>query len=97
MRQTILGLLIVIPGAIGALVFGWFALQDYAILRVFYHTFEQVAQHSPSVTALLFAEAIQHLYRINVFANGVWTLLSAIYAVSGIHGLCLLSPKPSAG
>jgi hypothetical protein len=93
MRQAVLLVLIVIPGVIGALGFGLFALQDYAILKVFYARFEQVAQQSPTITALAFAEANQSIYRINVFADGVWTLLCAIYAAIGVHALCLLPPK----
>lgn len=98
MRQLILWLLIVIPGVVGVVVFGLFSLQDYTILKIFYAKFEQVAQHAPNATALLFAEANQNIYRINVFADGVWTLLSAIYAAIGIHALCLLpSSRRDAG
>jgi len=90
MRKAVLWIFLVVPGVIGVVVFGLFSLQDYAILKIFYHKFELVAQQSPTSTALLFAEANQNIYRINVFADGVWTLLSAILAAIGIHGLCLL-------
>jgi len=90
MRQAILFWLIVLPGVLGACVFGWFSLQDFTILKMYFAKYEQVIQHAPNATALLLAEANQNIYRINVFADGVWTLLCLIYAAIGAHGLCLL-------
>jgi len=93
MRHGILFFLIVVPGVIGVFIFGLFALQDYSILKAVYQRYEQVAQQAPGATELLLAEANQNIYRINVFADGVWTLHCAIYAAIGIHGLCLLPPR----
>lgn len=93
MRRPLLLLLVVLPGAIGVVVFGNAALQDWAALRQAYRHFDEVAHSSPDTTALLIAEAKQNIHRINLFAEGVWTLLSAILAAIGLHGLCLLAGK----
>jgi len=89
MRNTWLMLLLVVPGVIGLLVFGAFSIVDYIALQSVYAAFAHVAQNPPSTSALLAAEAAQNIHRINVFAEGVWALLSAIYAAIGIHGLCV--------
>ena len=96
MRQAVLWIFLVIPGAVGAVVFGWFSLQDYAILQEAFRQFEQVARSSPGQTELFVAHAEQNIHRINLTADGIWTLLCAIYAAIGVHGLCLLPPKPRA-
>lgn len=88
MRQLPL-VLIVIVGSAGAVICGLYALQDWAALQDAYHSFGQVARNSPSETALFAAEAAQNIHRINLFAEGVWALLSAILAAIGVHGLCV--------
>jgi hypothetical protein len=81
--------LIVIPGIVSAAVFGaHFGLADYAALQVAYKQFAQVA-HGGSVAQIVAADAVQNIHRINLFADGVWALLSAIYAAIGLHGLCV--------
>jgi hypothetical protein len=89
MRTVVLILLLVVPGVIGFLVFGIFAAIDYVALQSAYASFTRVAQNLPSTSALIAAEAVQNIHRINVFAEGVWALLCAIYAAIGLHGLCV--------
>ena len=89
--QAALWLGMVVPGAFGALIFGYYALLDWAALQTAYRHFEQLAQHSADMSALFVAEAMQNAHRINLFAEGVWTLLSAILMSIGIIGMCLMS------
>lgn len=92
MRRGVLLQGVVLPGVVGVIVFGYFALQDWAALQAAYRHFEEVAKSSPDTTTLLIAEAKQNVHRLNLFAEGVWTLLSAILAAIGLHGLCVLTP-----
>jgi hypothetical protein len=80
--------LIVLAGATGMAVFGGFAPVDWDALQAADARFEAVARGSPDVTALYLAESKQNLHRLNLFAEGVWALLSAILAAIGLHGLC---------
>lgn len=92
MRKAVLWLVLIIPGVIGVAVFGWFSLVDFAILQDAYKYFVQIAHASPTETQLFVAHAEQNIHRINLAADGIWTLLCAIYAAIGVHGLCLLPP-----
>ncbi|MHB0937419.1 MAG: hypothetical protein ACYDCO_11180 [Armatimonadota bacterium] len=96
MRQAVLWFVLVIPGVVGVVVFGWISLQDYTLLREAYQHFMQVAQTFPGQNTLFVAHTEQNIHRINLTADGIWTLLCAIYAAVGVHGLCLLPPKPRA-
>jgi hypothetical protein len=87
MKQTVL-FLIVLTGLAGAAIFGYFALKDWALLKVAYREFDTVALNSADMPSLFITEARQNIHRINLFADGVWTLLSAILAAIGLHGLC---------
>lgn len=82
-------LLTLVPGLIGVCVFGYYAFVDWATLQVAYAHYEQVAGKSPELRAVFVAEAQQNIHRLNLFADGVWTLLSAILGAIGLHGLCL--------
>ena len=93
MRHAVLLLLLVLPGVIGVVVFTYFAFTDYDALIAAQRHFEQVAAASPSLPALFAAEAKQNLHRVNLFADGVWALLSAILGGIGVVGLCLLPGK----
>lgn len=93
MRREMLLLSVVLSGVVGVVVFGYAALLDWAALRQAYTHFDEVARSSPDTTTLLIAEARQNMHRLNLFAEGVWTLLSAILASIGIHGLCLLPAR----
>jgi hypothetical protein len=89
-------LIVVLAGLVGVAVFGWSALKDWGALRAAYAQFDTVAQSSTDMPTLFIAEAKQNIHRINLFADGVWTLLSAILAAIGLHGLCLM-PVPTSG
>lgn len=88
MRTMLLVLLLVVPGVLGVIVFGLFAISDYMALQRAYAGFADAATHA-SLSAIVAADAMQNIHRINVFAEGVWALLSAIYAAIGLHGLCV--------
>ncbi|MBP0018764.1 MAG: hypothetical protein J7647_14610 [Cyanobacteria bacterium SBLK] len=85
--------LIFVLGVAGVLGFGYYALIDWNALQLAYLNFDDVAQKSPDLTALFAAEARQNIHRINLFADGVWTLQSAILAAIGVHGICTLPRK----
>ena len=90
MRYLILALLIIVPGTAGVIVFSYYSLVDWAALIEAYKHFEQITQSKASLETLFVAEAQQNIHRINLFADGVWTLLSAIIVSIGIHGLCTI-------
>jgi len=83
----------IVPGIVGAAVFGLYALVDWGALEFAYRHYETIAatqRNAPAVSAALFvAEADQNIHRINLFADGIWTLLSALLAALGLHGLYL--------
>ncbi|WP_439344682.1 hypothetical protein [Vacuolonema iberomarrocanum] len=89
MRHIVLLVLLIAPGILGVLVFGYFALIDWEALMRTYSAFETAAQTSTNMSVLFTAEAQQNIHRINLFAEGVWVLLSAIIAAIGIHGMCI--------
>lgn len=91
--RALLGVLTVL-GLVGVLVFGSYALVDYAALRHDYTTWIGAANsHNPSVQALLIAESRQNAHRINLFADGTWTLLAAVVAAIGLHAWCSRGSK----
>ena len=87
MRYIMLALLLVVPGIAGIAIFGHFALIDWDALQETYRAYEAIAQTSSDLPTLFKAEAQQNIHRINLFADGVWTLLSTILAAIGIHGI----------
>ncbi len=86
-KLTIL-LFIVAFGMALAVIFAYHLLIDWRELDQAYLNFSKIAQSSPNLTALFRAEAQQNIHRINVFAEGVWLLLSLIIAAIGLHGVC---------
>lgn len=84
---------IFVLGVAGVLGFGYYALIDWDALQLAYLNFDNVAQKSPDLTALFVAESRQNIHRINLFADGVWTLQSAILAAIGLHGICTVPCK----
>ncbi len=84
-------LLTVLPGFAGVVVFGYYALVDWSALQMAYAHFEQVAGRSSDMRTVFVAEAEQNIHRLNLFADGVWALLSAILGAIGLHGLRLPS------
>lgn len=67
-------------------VFG--SLIDWRELRHAYAAFS-ASQHADLKTIFV-AEAHQNIHRINLFADVVWALLSAILAVVSASGLAIL-------
>ena len=89
MKHGVLWLVLVLPGVLGFVIFGVYAVIDYAALMQAYGEFARAARGGDS-TAIFVANASQNIHRINVFAEGVWSLLSALIAAVGIHGLCVM-------
>jgi hypothetical protein len=86
-------LLIFALGTAGVCIFGYYALIDWDALQLAYLNFSNLAGSSPDLTALFAAEAQQNIHRINLFADGVWVLQSAILGAIGLHGICTLPRK----
>jgi hypothetical protein len=85
MRLGLLFLLTLIPGIAGVAIFGYYSLVDWRQLDLAFVAYQKVLQNSTELSAIFKAEAAQNIHRINVFADGVWTLLSAILSAIGIH------------
>ncbi|MEO1126869.1 MAG: hypothetical protein AAFX95_22765, partial [Cyanobacteria bacterium J06639_16] len=75
--------LVVSLGVAGSVVFTYYAFIDWALLDDAYLNFSNIAQNSPELTTLFTAEAEQNIHRINLFAEGVWALQSAVFAAIG--------------
>lgn len=87
-------LLITWGGLAGTLFFAYWTMVDFAHLQKAYGQFAALTPQS-SVQQILLAEARQNTHRINVFADGTWTLLCAIITVIGVHGLAYQKSKTS--
>lgn len=87
--MRILFYLFIALGVAGVLLFGYYTFVDFALLRGAYAHLLKLTPAS-STQAILLAEARQNAHRINVFADGTWTLLSAILAALGLNGLAVL-------
>ncbi|HEY3330457.1 MAG TPA: hypothetical protein VGK19_10580 [Capsulimonadaceae bacterium] len=81
--------LAVVPGVIGVAVFGYYALVDWQALKVAYQHYSIIEASGGTMRALFAAESRQNIHRINLLADGTWTLLSAILAAIGLHGLSI--------
>lgn len=84
--RNVFFLIVIIPGIAGVVVFGNSALTDWEQLRVDYRAYEEVLRSTNDLSTLFKAEAAQNIQRINLFADGVWTLLSGILAAIGLQG-----------
>ncbi len=80
--------LVLFPGLTGVALFGYHSLFDWAGLKTAYAHYREVVAATPEQQELFVAEADQNIQRINLFADGTWTLLSGIIAAIGIHGIC---------
>lgn len=93
MKRYILSVMLllatIVPGTAGVAVFGYYALVDWDALQAAYINFSAVVQGSSTFETIFATEAQQNIHRINLFADGVWTLLSAILAAIGWLGLYL--------
>jgi hypothetical protein len=84
MKRSLLPFLIIIPGVAGMSVFGYYALQDWGQLQQDYVAYQALAATSSDLAALFKAHAAQNIQRINLFADGTWFLLTAIFTAIGI-------------
>ena len=87
-RQWLLLILLVVPGVAGFIFCMYYAFIDWALLQKTFTNFTHLASGPADMKTIFVAEAQQNIHRINVFADVVWALLSAIIAAIGIHGLC---------
>ncbi len=81
---------VVLFGVFGVLFFGYYTFQDFVLLQRAFATLDELIARNADMKALFIAESRQNAHRINVFADGTWTMLSALIAVVGLHGLALL-------
>jgi predicted PurR-regulated permease PerM len=77
-----------VSGLVLAAVCAYYSLIDWRELRRAYHVFS-TSQNADLKTVFL-ADARQNIHRVNVFADVVWALLSAILAVISATGLAIL-------
>jgi hypothetical protein len=95
LRHQLLLVLLILPGLVGIVVFGYYALVDWESLQKAYGYFATASQQQATLETLFVAEAQQNIHRINLFADGTWVLLSAIFGAIGLHGICTIPRKPS--
>jgi hypothetical protein len=93
LRRQLLLVSLLLPGISGVIGFGYYTLIDWQSLQKAYGYFNTVAQNKAALEILFVAEAQQNIHRINLFADGVWTLLSGIIASIGLHGICTISHR----
>ena len=86
-NQVFLLLLTTVPGIAGVVIFGFFTWRDWLSLRTDYSYFVALIEQRETLEALFVAEAQQNVHRLNFICNGTWTLLSAILAAIGLHGV----------
>ena len=86
MKRILLLLIVSLPGTAGMAVFGYYALSDWGQLQQDYLAYKSLAETSTDLAALFKANAGQMTQRINLFADGTWFLLSAIFTSIGLHG-----------
>lgn len=79
-------------GCGGIAVFGWFALVDNTALNQADAEFLRLIDAGSDLPTLFVAESRQRIHRINLFAEGVWTLQCAVFAAIGLHGICTIAP-----
>ena len=94
-KRALLFFLLVVPGTVGAFAFGLHALKDRTLLHEAEARFLALGTDA-DIRRLFVAYAAENARRINVFALVVWSLLSAILAGVGLHGLCTM-PRMNSG
>ena len=92
-RRLVLICVLIVPGTALAAAFGWYAIKDWHQLQIDYRHYQSVAAGSADIRVLFAAYAAQAVHRTNLFAEGVWALLSVIWAGLGVHGLCVMNTK----
>jgi hypothetical protein len=85
-KNALLLIFAIVPGISIAVIAGYYALIDWAALKTAYRTFEHAAAIHAPLPDLIAAESFQNIHRINLFADGVWTLLGLILFTLGITG-----------
>jgi hypothetical protein len=94
MRIGVLILFLILPGLAVMIICGHYLLADWQALQIAQARFEHLAAQPAELTQLFIADAKVATHRTNVFAEGVWLLLGALWAGLGVHGLCLpVRPK----
>jgi hypothetical protein len=98
LRRNFLLIAIVFPGLFGFVYCMYNATCDWHALQRAYVHFIQVSSASHDMNALFVAESVQNIHRINIFAEVVWALLSAIIACIGVHAIFTIRlPKDRGG
>lgn len=92
LKVVLLVLFTIVPGVIVAGVGGYYSLQDWTKLQETYGHFQQLSGANADFKTLFVAESVQNIHRINLFAEGVWSLLGAVLVGIGLHGICCM-PK----
>lgn len=87
LRSVLLIAIAIIPGIAGVTIFGLASLNDWVQLNLAYSAFEKVISQSSRLEQIYTAQSIQNIHRINLFADGTWTLLSGILAAVGVQGI----------
>ena len=91
-RSLALLLSAILPGLGAAGLSAFYLMPEWTTLDASHRNFQRVASETPTVQALLVAEAAENRHRINCFAEGVGVLLGGVMVAIGVHGLCFL-PK----
>ncbi len=95
-RRGLLFGFVVLPGLAAVVVSGYYLFQDWSALISAFGRFEKAAAAGADLRSLYVAGALDHVYRLNAFADGVGVMLGAVLFGIGIHGLCTLPPAPGA-
>ena len=90
MRIGALILFLILPGLAVMIICGHYLLADWQALQIAQSGFEHLSAQPAELTQLFIADAKVDTHRTNVFAEGVWFLLGALWAGLGVHALCLL-------
>lgn len=93
LRNLALIICLIIPGVLFAVVCGYFALVDFAQLQKDYSHYQAVVNSGAGIRAVFVAYSGQEIHRTNLFADGVWALLSLVIAGVGALGLCINSSR----
>ncbi|MEM8639373.1 MAG: hypothetical protein AAGG51_11230 [Cyanobacteria bacterium P01_G01_bin.54] len=91
--RFLLLLTVFILGCAGIVAFGTWAVIDYAALNQADAEFMRAIDAGSVLRELFIAESRQRIHCINLFAEGVWTLQSAVFAAIGLHGMCTLGRR----
>lgn len=85
MRRGILVCLVFVPAAAAFVISGVMLVTDYAALVEATAHFQHLAANPATTPAAMIAASTgQDMHRINVFADGTWGLLSAIWFTLGL-------------